>query len=151
MIGLIRRFARDENAAVAFETVLMTPILVWVLHRQLRLLRRLSRLQHLGEDHLHGGRHALATDEHGLSPRHPGHGERANAIIRGSDEVEMRATQIGMVGGNYQVDWSYGVNGAARLFNPTSRDRDRCRSCRTASASSSWKRASTTKRPSTSA
>jgi hypothetical protein len=30
MLGQIRRFARDENAAVALETVLMTPILVWV-------------------------------------------------------------------------------------------------------------------------
>jgi hypothetical protein len=29
----------------------------------------------------------------------------------------MRATQIGMVSGNYQVDWSWGVNGAARLFD----------------------------------
>jgi hypothetical protein len=75
----------------------------------------------------------------------------ANTIIRGSDEIEMRVTQIGMVSGDYNVDWSWRERRRAAVqFQPPA-IRDRFRSCRTASASSWWKPASSTKRPSMSA
>jgi hypothetical protein len=117
MLGQIRSFARDENAAVAFETVLMTPILVWSYHRHLRVLRRLSRLQHLVKT-TYMVSDMLSRETNWVYPHDiQGMADVINTIIRGTDEVEMRATQIGMVGGNYQVDWSWGVNGASRLFD----------------------------------
>jgi hypothetical protein len=117
MLGPIRRFARDTRAAVAFETVLMTPILVWafvgtfVFFDAYRVYNTSVKTTYMVADML--SRQTNMVYGHDIE----GMANVANAIIRGSDEVEMRVTQIGMVSGNYNVDWSYGVNGAARLFN----------------------------------
>jgi hypothetical protein len=117
MIGLIRQFARDENAAVALETVLMTPILVWsfigsfVFFDAYRVYNTSVKTTYMVADMF--SRQTSMMYPHDVQ----GMADVADAIIRGSDDVEMRVTQIGMVAGNYQVDWSYGVNGAARLFN----------------------------------
>jgi len=117
MLGQIRRFARDENAAVALETVLMTPILVWVyvgtfvFFDAYRVYNTSVKTAYMVSD-------MLSRETNWVYPEDiQGMANVVNTIIRGTDEVEMRATQIGMVGGNYNVDWSWGVNGAAQLFN----------------------------------
>ncbi len=117
MIGYIRRFARNERAAVAFETVLMTPILVWafvgsfVFFDAYRVYNTSVKTTYMVADW-------TSRQDNWIYPHDiQGMADVANSIIRGSDEVEMRVSQIGMVSGNYNVDWSWGVNGAARLFN----------------------------------
>jgi hypothetical protein len=117
MLGKIRSFVRDENAAVAFETVLMTPILVWsyvgtfVFFDAYRVYNTSVKTSYMVSD-------MLSRETNWVYPADiQGMADVINTIIRGSDEVEMRATQIGMVSGNYQVDWSWGVNGASRLFD----------------------------------
>jgi hypothetical protein len=117
MIGYFRRFAREDRAAVAFETVLMTPILVWafigsfVFFDAYRIYNTSVKTTYMVADML--SRQTNMVYGHDIQ----GMANVANGIIRGSDEVEMRVTQIGMVSGDYSIDWSYGVNGAARLFN----------------------------------
>jgi hypothetical protein len=117
MIGYIRRFARGERAAVAFETVLMTPILVWafigsfVFFDAYRVYNTSVKTTYMVADML--SRQTSLVFGHDIQ----GMADVSNTIIRGSNEVEMRVSQIAMIDGNYNVDWSYGVNGAARLFN----------------------------------
>lgn len=117
MLGYIRRFARNERAAVALETVLMTPMLVWVFvgtfvfFDAYRVYNTSVKTTYMVADILsRESNWVFPADIQGLA-------NVSNTIIRGSNEVEMRATQIGMVGGNYSIDWSWGVNGASRLFN----------------------------------
>ncbi len=113
----IRRFLNDERAAVAFETVLMTPILVWafigsfVFFDAYRVYNTTVKTTYMVADML--SRQTNMVYGHDIQ----GMADVADAIIRGSDDVEMRVTQIGMVDGNYSIDWSHGVNGAARLFD----------------------------------
>lgn len=116
MFGPIRRFARDERAAVAMETLIMTPILIWafvgsfVFFDAYRVYNTSVKATYMVADML--SRQTSMVYGHDIQ----GMADVINTIIRGSDEVEMRVTQIGMVSGNYQVDWSHGVNGAAQLF-----------------------------------
>jgi len=117
MIGYIRRFARAERAAVAFETVLMTPILVWafvgsfVFFDAYRVYNTSVKTTYMVADML--SRQTNMVFGHDIQ----GLADVSNSIIRGSNEVEMRVSQIAMINGSYNVDWSHGVNGAARLFN----------------------------------
>jgi hypothetical protein len=107
MIGYFRRFAREDRAAVAFETVLMTPILVWafigsfVFFDAYRIYNTSVKTSYMVADML--SRQTNMVYGHDIQ----GMANVANGIIRGSDEVEMRVTQIGMVSGNYKVDWSW--------------------------------------------
>ncbi len=117
MLGAFRRFSRNERAAVALETVLMTPMLVWVyvgtfvFFDAYRIYNTSVKTSYMVAD-------MLSRETNWIYPEDiQGMADVVTTIIRGTNDVEMRATQIGMVNGNYSVDWSWGVNGAARLFD----------------------------------
>ena len=117
MIEAIRNFIRDTRAAVAFETVLLTPILVWayigsfVFFDAYRVYSTSVKATYMVADML--SRQTNMVYGHDIE----GMANVINSIIRGAGDVQMRASQIGMVSDEYQVDWSYGVNGAARIFD----------------------------------
>jgi hypothetical protein len=117
MIERMRNFLRDTRAAVALETVLVTPMLVWALVGSFvffdayRVYNTSVKATYMVADML--SRQTNTVFGHDIE----GMANVIDNIIRGAGEVQMRTTQIGMVAGNYQVDWSHGVNGAARIFN----------------------------------
>ncbi len=117
MIGAFRDFLRDTRAAVALETVLMTPILVWayvasfVFFDAYRVYNTSVKATYMVADML--SRQTNMVYGHDIE----GMANVIDNIIRGAGDIQMRATQIGMVSDDYQVDWSYGVNGAARIFD----------------------------------
>jgi Flp pilus assembly protein TadG len=117
MIADLRRFLRDENAAVAMETVLITPILVWAYMMSFtffdayRVYNTTVKTTYMVADML--SRQTSQVYTHDIQ----GMANVAASIIRGGSQLRMRASQISMVDGAYQVDWSEGVNGAADLFD----------------------------------
>ncbi|MCU4653186.1 hypothetical protein N8I71_10105 [Roseibacterium sp. SDUM158016] len=117
MIQSLRNFIHDTRAAVAFETVLLTPLLVWayvgsfVFFDAYRVYNTSVKATYMVADML--SRQTNMVFGHDIS----GMANVIDTIIRGSGDVQMRATQIAMINGNYRVDWSHGVNGAARLFD----------------------------------
>jgi Flp pilus assembly protein TadG len=86
MIGYLRRFAREDRAAVAFETVLMTPILVWafigsfVFFDAYRIYNTSVKTTYMVADML--SRQTNMVYGHDIQ----GMANVANGIIRGSDE-----------------------------------------------------------------
>jgi hypothetical protein len=117
MIASIRKFLRDSEAAVAFETVILTPILIWaymgsfVFFDAYRTYNTSVKATYMVADMLSRQTQTVQpTDIQGMA-------NIVNTIIRGARDVEMRVSQVGMICGDYRVEWSAGVNGAARLFN----------------------------------
>jgi Flp pilus assembly protein TadG len=117
MIADLRRFLRDENAAVAMETVLITPLLVWaymmsfVFFDAYRVYNTTVKTTYMVADML--SRQTNQVYAHDIE----GMANVAASIIRGGSQLRMRASQISRVNNAYQVDWSQGVNGAANLFD----------------------------------
>ncbi|MBY6202213.1 hypothetical protein KUV65_12620 [Maritalea mobilis] len=114
-----RRFWADTSAAVAFETVLLLPLLIWafvgsfVFFDAFRTYNTSVKATYSVADLISRQRSMIYSDDI------EGYANILTHIIRDTPPVRMRVTQIGMVNGNYQVDWSHGVNGAARLFTTT--------------------------------
>ncbi|ABD56360.1 TadE/TadG family type IV pilus assembly protein [Jannaschia sp. CCS1] len=126
---LIQKFLRDTSAAVSLETVIIFPILIWawigtfaffdayrVYNTSIKatftiadLISRQQKSERVEEDDLDGMSEMLAL------------------MVRGTDGVEMRVTQIQrLVSGGYCVNYSYGTGSQARLFNanlPAMQDR----------------------------
>lgn len=117
MMDRFRKFARDENAAVALETVLMTPILIWayvasfVFFDAYRVYNTSVKTTYMVADML--SRQTSMVYGHDIQ----GMANVAHTIVRGASQMQMRVSQISNVAGNYNVDWSHAVNGAAQLFN----------------------------------
>lgn len=117
MIDRFRKFARDENAAVALETVIMTPILIWayvatfVFFDAYRVYNTSVKTNYMVADML--SRQDTTVYGHDIQ----GMANVAHSIVRGSQQMQMRVSQIQNVAGNYAVNWSHGVNGAAQLFD----------------------------------
>ncbi|AHM04162.1 ABC-type dipeptide transport system, periplasmic component [Roseibacterium elongatum DSM 19469] len=114
---LLRRFWNDTGAAVAFETVLVLPMLIWafigsfVFFDAFRVYNTSIKATYMIADMISRQTSTVyAYDIAGMT-------NIMGYVVRDVPPVEMRVTQIGMVSGTYRVDWSYGVNGAARLFN----------------------------------
>jgi Flp pilus assembly protein TadG len=117
MIAELRRFLRDDNAAVAMETVLITPILVWAYMMSFtffdayRVYNTTVKTTYMVADMLSRQTNEVYThDIEGMA-------NVAASIIRGGSQLRMRASQISMIDDEFQVDWSQGVNGAANLFD----------------------------------
>jgi len=116
MFDKFRDFLRDERAAVALETVILTPLLIWAyvgtfaFFDAYRVYNTSVKATYMVADML--SRQTNWVYPHDIQ----GMANVIDTIIRGSSDVQMRTTQIGWVSGAYQLDWSWGVNGAARLF-----------------------------------
>ncbi|MFW5654840.1 MAG: TadE/TadG family type IV pilus assembly protein [Roseicyclus sp.] len=117
MIADLRRFLRSERAAVAMETVLITPLLVWAYMMSFaffdayRVYNTTVKTTYMVADML--SRQTNDVYVHDIE----GMANIAASIIRGGSQLQMRASQISMVDGSYEVDWSRGVKGAADLFD----------------------------------
>lgn len=117
-INRIKRFARDTSAAVAFESVIIFPLLVWawigtfaffdayrVYNTSIKATFTIADLISRQTSTVY------ASDIEGF-------GSMLEALIRDTYSVEMRATQILRDNaGNYLVDWSYATGTQAQLFN----------------------------------
>ena len=110
-------FARQTRAAVALETVIITPLLVWafvasfVFFDAYRIYNTSVKTTYMVADMI--SRQTDTVFGHDIA----GMATVAQSIVRGVGEIEMRATQIARINGAFVVEWSHGVNGAARLFN----------------------------------
>lgn len=117
ILSLLRRFWSDTRAAVAFETVLLTPLLVWafigsfVFFDAFRIYNSSIKATYMVADML--SRQTSTVYGHDIQ----GMAQIVDYVLRDAGNIELRVTQIGQVGGNLQIDWSHGVNGAARLFD----------------------------------
>jgi len=117
MIADLRRFVRSESAAVAMETVLITPLLVWayimsfVFFDAYRVYNTTVKTTYMVADMLsRQTNQVFAHDIQGMA-------NVSASIIRGGSQLRMRASQISRIDGGFEVDWSEGVNGAADLFD----------------------------------
>jgi hypothetical protein len=115
--GLLRRFSRTEDAAVALETVIITPLLIWafmasfVFFDAYRAYSTSVKATYMVADMI--SRQTDLVYQHDIQ----GMTDVIETIIRSADRVQLRASQIGVVSGARTVEWSYGVNGAARIFD----------------------------------
>lgn len=112
----LRRFWSDTRAAVAFETVLLTPLLVWafigsfVFFDAFRVYNSSIKATYMVADMV--SRQTSTIYGHDIQ----GMAGIVQFVLRDVGTIELRVTQVGRVNGTYQVDWSHAVNGAARLF-----------------------------------
>ncbi len=118
MKRLLKRFLSDTSAAVAFESVIIFPILVWawvgtfaffdayrVYNTSIKATFTISDLVSRQTSTVY------ASDIEG-------YGRMLETLIRDTYSVEMRVTQILRDNsGNYQVDWSHATGTQAQLFN----------------------------------
>lgn len=117
MMKSLQSFLRDTRAAVALETVIITPLLVWafvatfVFFDAYRIYNTSVKTTYMVADMI--SRQTDTVFGHDIA----GMATVAQSIVRGVGEIEMRATQIARINGAFVVEWSHGVNGAARLFN----------------------------------
>lgn len=116
MNRLLTRFWRDERAAVAFESVIIFPILVWawvgtftffdaygVYNTSIKATFTIADL--------------ISRQEQSIAPTEmDGYANMLAAMIRDHDGVEMRATEIHRANdGNFRIVWSHATGTLARL------------------------------------
>jgi hypothetical protein len=115
---MIRRFCREDRAAVALETVIMTPILAWaflgsfVFFDAFRTYNSSIKATYAVADILSRQLNTVYPyDIEGMA----GIFEH---LVRNNGDARLRVTQV-LFDANtnsYSVDWSYATNGEARLF-----------------------------------
>lgn len=117
MKRLLTRFLTDTKAAVAFESVIIFPILTWawigtfaffdayrVYNTSIKATFTVADLISRQTSTVYG------YDIEGMAVM-------LEAMIRDTDGVEMRVTQILRdTNGDYRVDWSHGTGTQAQLF-----------------------------------
>lgn len=114
----MRRFWQDERAAVAFETVIITPVLAWafigsfVFFDAFRTYNSSIKATYAVADILSrqtGTVYAYDIDGMARIFEH---------LVRNNGDARLRVTQIiyDATLDEYSVDWSYATNGEARLF-----------------------------------
>lgn len=122
MRTLLRRFWHDTRAAVAFEAVIIMPILAWgflssfIFFDAFRVYNSSIKATYAVADILSRQTNTVETDDiEGLLGvfKH---------LVRDSDASRMRVTQIIWTGTRYCVDWSYATQGEARLFHSSMED-----------------------------
>ncbi len=116
MVGWLRRFRRDMCGAVAFETVIVVPLLIWgyiatfVFFDAYRVYNTSVKTSYMIADMISRQTNPLTVfDIQGMAGI-------ASSIVRGVGQIEMRVTEIARIDGDLVVTWSEGVNGAAELF-----------------------------------
>lgn len=116
MYNRVKHFLRDTRAAVALETLLITPMLVWALVASFvffdayRVYSTSVKATYMVADML--SRQTNDVIPHDIQ----GMANVIDTIIRGAGDVQMRTTQVAVINDVYVVEWSHAVNGAARLF-----------------------------------
>lgn len=120
MTSLLRRFWSETNAAVAFETVIVFPFLVWawvgtfIFFDAYRVYNTSIKATYTVADLL--SRQTCTVYEADIE----GMSAMLAAMIRDTDRVEMRATQILRTsGGDYLVDWSEATGTLADYATPS--------------------------------
>lgn len=113
----IKRFLRDENAAVAFEAIIITPVLAWlfvgsfVFFDAFRAYNTSVKATFAVADVLSRQTSLLyGSDIEGLA-------DVFQHITRNTEGSAMRVTQVRRTSTGRSVDWSYATDGRARLFN----------------------------------
>lgn len=115
---LIRRFWKEDRAAVAMETVIITPILAWTFIGSFtffdayRAYNSSIKATYAVADIISRQTNMVyAYDIEGM-------GQIFEHLVRNNGDARLRVTQIFYDGVNdvHTVDWSYATNGEARLF-----------------------------------
>lgn len=117
MKQLFVRFLRDTRAAVAFEAVIITPILAWLFvgsfvffdafrayNSSIKAAFAVADVLSRQEDPIY------ATDIEGMA-------DVFQHITRDIEGTSIRVTQVRRRRNDYRIDWSYATDGTARLFN----------------------------------
>lgn len=114
---LLHRFWTDTRAAVAFETVIMTPILAWsvmasfVFFDAYRVYNTSVKATYSVADIISRQTSTLyGYDINGMA-------DMFSHMVRDTTGARMRVTQIYWTGSRYRVDWSHATGGEARLFD----------------------------------
>lgn len=117
MRRMISKFLKDENAAVAFEAIIITPVLAWlfvgsfVFFDAFRAYNSSVKATFAVADVLSRQTELVyGSDIEGLA-------DIFQHITRNVDESAMRVTQVQLTQFGLRVDWSYATDGRARLFN----------------------------------
>jgi len=115
---LMHRFLREDRAAVAFETVIITPVLAWtfigsfVFFDAFRTYNSSIKATYAVADILSRQTNTVyAYDIEGMA-------QIFEHLVRNNGDARLRVTQIMYDADTdqYSVDWSYATNGEARLF-----------------------------------
>jgi hypothetical protein len=113
----IRRFWQDSRAAVAFETVIIIPILIWafissfIFFDAFRTYNSSIKATYAIADILSRQLNTVfAYDIEGMTTIF-------NHLVRNTGDVRLRVTQIRFDGTDYKVDWSHATGGEAQLFD----------------------------------
>jgi len=115
---LLRRFWKDDRAAIAMETVIITPVLAWtfigsfVFFDAFRTYNSSIKATYAVADILSRQTSTVfAYDIEGMS-------QIFEHLVRNNGNARLRVSQIHYLSGpdEYRVDWSYATNGEARLF-----------------------------------
>lgn len=116
MNRLLTRFLREERAAVAFESVIIFPILVWAwvgtftFFDAYRVYNTSIKATFTVADLISRQEFDIEVDEM------DGYANMLAAMIRDHDGVEMRATEIHRgLDGEYRTVWSHATGTLARL------------------------------------
>ncbi|WP_430450264.1 TadE/TadG family type IV pilus assembly protein [Rhodophyticola sp.] len=117
MKRLIRRYMREDDAAVAFEAVIITPILAWLFvgsfvffdafrtyNTSLKATYAVADVLSRETDWIYG------SDIEGLA-------DVFQHITRNVEQSSLRVTQVRRSTSEYRIDWSYATDGTARLFD----------------------------------
>jgi hypothetical protein len=115
---LFRRFRDDDRAAVAFEAVIILPVLAWsfigsfVFFDAFRTYNSSIKATYAIADVL--SRQVNTVFAYDIEGMH----DIFDHLVRSDGGTRMRVTQINYDGptDTYRVDWSYATNGEARLF-----------------------------------
>jgi Flp pilus assembly pilin Flp len=117
-IRLLRRFWKDENAAVAMEAVIITPVLAWafigsfVVFDAFRTYNTSIKATYAVAD-------ILSRQSNTVFPADiEGYTRIFEHMVRNHGDARLRATQIFYDEANdtFCVEWSYATNGEAKLF-----------------------------------
>ncbi len=115
--SLIRRYWSDTRAAVAFEAVIIVPILAWaftasfVFFDAYRVYNSSIKATYAVADVISRQTNTITGyDINGMAAIF-------EHLVRDTSGARMRVTQIHWDGSEYQVDWSHGTNGEAQLYN----------------------------------
>ncbi len=113
----VRRFLKDTDAAVAMETLIITPILAWLFvasfiffdafrayNTSLKATYAIADVLSRQTDTIFG------SDLEGLA-------DVFDHITRNTAGSSMRVTEISQSDDQYLIRWSYATDGRARLFN----------------------------------
>ncbi|MDG4647413.1 hypothetical protein P6F26_03065 [Roseibacterium sp. SDUM158017] len=117
MTARLRNFLGDTRAAVALETVIITPLLIWafvasfIFFDAYRVYNTSVKTTYMVADMI--SRQTDTVYGHDIS----GMANVAQSIVRGAGNIEMRVSQVARINDAFTVEWSHGVNGAARIFD----------------------------------